>query len=387
VARWTYLFADLLTDEPIEVLDVESERFGSQIVVPAPFSGTIPIPNPDVAELVAAVFPHPDLYPPPAGEGRVVCHVYRGDDLTDLWDSYLIWDCNRQGGEGGNRLDITGASLESYLAARQIWDDIDFVAEDQIDVAIALIADMSAELGGDIGLGLVGDPSGTLIDLSVLGSAGKSYGQALTEIANVDTGFEYRIRNYVDMPAGNRVREFVANAPGLEGNGVTAVASLPGNIVSYKYAGSALSAATRMRGRGDTVNDDISAASEPLMGHVISATDFLGAGWPYLDVTLDRQGVTDQDTLDSYARWWRDTRRGVVRIPELTVTFDDDTDLHPLMLGGLCNVAIEDLLFPLNADGSAGFRHSWRLIGLEITPNHRGDGRDLARIVLEESLS
>jgi hypothetical protein len=383
--RWTYLFCDLLTDQPLGILDVEGATFSSLIVVPGTFSGQIPITNAEDAALARQVFPHPDLYPPPAGEGRVVCHVYVGEDMTNIWDSYLIWECDVQGGEDA-RMSIRGATLDSYLHHREIWDDLAMDQEDQIDVAHALVADAAFEAGGDIGFGITGDLSGVLVDFECPASQAATYGQRLTQLANVENGFEFRARSYVDMPAGNRVREFTTGYPGLAGDGTEMVAVYPGNIVNYSYKGNATDAATRWRGRGDTVNDDLTATSEPLVGNIVGANDFLGAGWPYLDRTVDYQGIKTVDELDAFARWWRDTRSGVQRVPEMTIVFDEDHPLHPRMLGGYCQVAIEDLLFPLNDDGTASFRHRWRVVGMEVTP-HAGDvGVDVARVVLEEGL-
>lgn len=387
---WVYQFCDLLTDVPITTLELEEPKFSSQIIVPGSFNAKVTITNDEVGARVREVFPREDLWPPTAGPGRVVCHVYQGPTFENLWDSYVVWEATGSGEDtlDSNTVEIVGAQLASYMFHRQIWDDLAYAAEDQIDIAQSLVADMQAELGGDLGIGVSGALSGVPRDREYPASSALNYGDVLTQLASVDGGFEWIIRSYVDAGLGHRVREFVTGYPTLADPAPDLTRELyvsrPGNLSAYKYLSTAMTTATRWRGRGDTINDDITNSSEPLIGTVITATDLTGAGWPYLDRTVDYQSVIEVTTLDGYARWWRDTRSGVVRVPDLTVLFDDHFPLHPSLLGKHVNVSITDRLYPLDATGQPSFRQRWRMIGCEVTPNARGQGQDFARLILEE---
>ncbi|MCC5580575.1 hypothetical protein IMZ11_33655 [Microtetraspora sp. AC03309] len=390
MSAWIYEFCDLLTGVPITTLELDKPQFASQIIVPGSFSATIQVTNKGEAERVRQVFPAPLEWPPPAGSGRVRCDVYQGPTYEEPWDSYIVWEDTTRGSDrtDGGTIEIRGAQIASYLHHRTIWDDLAFAQEDQIDIAHALVADMQAEPGGDLGIGIQGALSGVLRDRTYLASEAATYGQRLTELASVDGGFEWIVRTSLGV-GGRPVHDFVTGYPNLADPATDPLTELevsrPGNLLAYSVGASALNTGTRWRGRGDTVNDDITQTSEALLGNIMTAMDFVGAGWPYLDQTLDYQGVLEVATLDAYARWWRDTRSGVVRVPDLTVRFDDTLPIHPHLLGNYVQVTIVDLLNPLNPDGSPSFRARWRVVGMEVTPKQRGQGSDTARLVLEEA--
>lgn len=380
-ATYRYLFCDLLTDRPITALELTGVTFERRIVQAGSFKAQLPIANRQVADRVRKVFPPEDAGVSPAGAGRVVCHVYRG---AELWGSYIIWQATPAGDERGKvLLDLQGASLESYLHRRQIWDDLAFDQEDQIDIAHALVADMQAEPGGNLGLLPVGGPSGVLRDRYFKGSEAASYGDRLAELANLADGFEYYIRTYVS--AGRRRREFVTGRPRL-GNGAAAadmVFARPGNVMTWSYSSDAGSGATRWRARGDAVNDDLTADSEPLVSGVAQAPGYLEAGWPYLDRTVDYQGVKDRATLDGYAAYQAGRKSGTVRIPQITVRIGDEVPISPNRLGDHARVTLVDDWWPLDGRGRPTFAHTWRVVGFEVTPPARG-AEERATLIFEE---
>ena len=382
-ARYRYVFADLLTDTPLAELDLTNVTFDRRIIQPGAFRATIPVPNADVAERVRAVFPPENTWPPSGGAGRTVCHVYRD---ADIWGTYLIWTATPSGDDRGRvQVDLQGASLESYLDHRQIWADLAFTQEDQIDIAHALVLDMQADgPASNIGLQVEGAPSGVLRDREYKASEAATYGQRLSELANVVGGFEYMIRTYVDQSTGMRPRVFTTGYPALGQATTPHVFARPGNVISWSYPSDAASSATRWRGRGDTVQDDLTSDSEPLLGNVYTADDLITAGWPYLDHTEDYQGVTVVSTLDDYARWWRDTRSGVIRVPQATVRLDDSTSFTPNRLGDYARLVIVDEWFPLDDQGAPTFDVTWRVVGVEVTPVSRDNGQEIATLVFAE---
>lgn len=379
---YRYVFADLLTDRTITELDLTGVTFDRRIIQPGSFRAIIPIPNRQVADQVRTVFPPERYWPPPAGPGRTLVHVYRG---ADLWGTYLIWSAAPSGDDRGNiQVEVQGATLESYLDHRQIWADIPpFTQVDQTAIARALIAHMQASGGSaSIGLQTPAAPLSVARDRTYRASEAASYGQRLAELANVVAGFEYMIRTHHDPGAGGRVREFVTGHPHLGQRLTDHVFARPGNILTWSYPSDAASAATRWRGRGDTANDDVAADSQPLLGGIHSANGLIAAGWPYLDHTEDYQGVTQVSTLDDYARWWRDTRSGVIRIPQATVRLDQ-TSFTPNNLGDHARLIISDDWFPLDA-GSPTFTVRWRVVGIEITPVSRDNGQETASLIFAE---
>ena len=386
MSRYRYVFADLLTDQTITELALTGVTFDRRIIQPGTLRATIPIPNAEVAADVRRVFPHERYWPPTAGPGRVVCHVYRG---AQIWGTYIIWTATPSGDERGNvSVEIQGATLESYLDHRQIWTDIPpFVQVDQATIAHELVRHMQAPGGpADIGLVPKGAPLGVRRDRTYRASEAATYGQRLAELANVADGFEYMVKTFLDPTTGKRARHFVT-ASRLGQDQTDHVWTRPGNVVSWSYPSDAASAATRWRARGDTDQDDLTADSEPMLGTVQTADELIAAGWPWLDHTEDYQGVTQVDTLDAYARWWRDTRSGVIRIPQARVRLDDSPSFTPDRLGDYARLTIVDPWFPLDRSEGYGrptFSRRWRVVGIEVTPTSREDGQELATLIFAE---
>jgi hypothetical protein len=380
---YRYLFCDLLTDQPLTTLELSGVSFERRIIEPGAFRATIPIPNATVAAKVRKVFPREDQWPPPAGPGRVICHVYR-DGL--LWGSYIIWQVTPSGDERGNvSLDLQGASLESYLYRREIWADQSYTMIDQVTIAQQLITSMQSDTPGNIGLVTVattqpGAPPPVSRTRSYKGSEAATYGDRLAELANADQGFEYYIRTTDD--GTTRAREFVTGYPKL-GNPKSAanlMFSQPGSVIGWSYSNDATSAATRWRARGDSVGD------QPVVSAIAQADTLLNAGWPYLDRTVDHQGSTDTVTLGTYANHQAAVYSGAVRIPQITVRLDAGSSFFPNRLGDYARITIVDDWWPLDASGAPTFAHTWRVVGIEVTPAQRGTPEQ-ATLIFEENTS
>ncbi len=377
---YQYLFADLLTDLPLASLELEQVRFDRRIIQAGTFSAVAQVPNAEVAEKVRRIVPSGPL-DWHTGPGRTVCHVLRGGVL---WGTYLIWQVTPQGNERGrNSVAIQGASLESYLNRVEIREDLTYTDQDEITgIGAALITHMQSDPRADIGLTLNTTATGQLRDRTYKRSEAASYGQRLGELATVDDGFEWMIRTYLDG-SGNRVREWVA-ADRLLSSAADHAFLRPGNIVSWSYLSDATDAATDWQARGATINTDLGEVSEPLMSNTWPVDELTDVGWPRLDRTLDRQTVTEFDTLQSYAHWWRNNRSGVVRIPQATVRLSGESRFTPNSLGDYAHLTIVDTWYPLGADGNPSFSERWRIVGCEVTPPTR-NSQETCKLIFEES--
>ena len=179
-----------------------------------------------------------------------------------------------------------------------------------------------------------------------------------------------------------RIRQF-ATAVQL-GGGVDHVFARPGKILRYRYLLDATGAATSWQARGDTINTEVDQESEPLMSGVYAADELLAAGWPRLDSTIDRSSVILTSTLEEYARWYRDNRSGVVRIPEITVTLDERSRFNPNQLGDWARFTIVDAWHPLKGDGTPSYSPRLRIVGCEIVPVDRDTGKEECRLIAAE---
>lgn len=370
VLTFRYEFCDLLTDRLITSLEVGDVSFDGRIIQPGTYKGSTPIPNRDIAGQVGLVH-----------AGRSIVHVYQG---MDLWGSYIIWNKDISAdSKGFLKCDWQGASLESAFDRRKIQEDLAYSQDEQLDILRDLIDSFQGPLNDDMSIVPDATVSGQLRDRIYLLAEDASYGKRMSELANVENGFEYRIRTFVD--GGTRVRRLVIGYPKIITSANPHVFTLPGNVESYKESEDAVRGGTRFRTRGDSVTDPDTQLSTPLQSDPYLAQDFLDDGWPIWDITEDRSGVIEKPTLNEYAAELRTKFAGAVTIFQAAVRLDDTTQLSPNTVGDFAKFTIHDLNHPLNDDGVPEFVKTWRVVGMEVTPQQRGTGQTIANLIFEGS--
>ena len=187
---------------------------------------------------------------------------------------------------------------------------------DQFEIARDLVANAQIgwfpyESSADLGIIAQSNMSGVLRDRTYHLEEAASVGQRLQELASVDNGFEYMISTYVDTEADLRVRELVLETE-LGSENQDAVFTYPGSILSYDIDYDGTDAATAWWTRGETIQDDATATSLPLMTEVpVLSDEWLENAFPHMDRVVDYSSVIVLDTLEDYALWWKDNRSGI----------------------------------------------------------------------------
>lgn len=373
---WRYAFADLLTDRDLVNLELKGVSFDRRIIEPGTLEATVPIPNRATAERLEKVI-----------EGRTVCHVYHD---SDIWGTYIVWGLTPSSDAKGRlSAKLSGASLESWLWHRIVAADRDFTQVDQITIARTLLNDVTVgyapyQAAAGIGLTLASGTSGVLRDRSYRVSEMTWVGQRLQELADVNNGFEWIIRTWVDTATNSRPRQWQW-ATLLGQTAAPWTFTQPGNVIQWEYPRSAVSAGTAHWSRGDAPQGAASPAQPVYVGPV-PASDRLDAGWPWLDLTADHQGVTDTNTLMDYAIRWRDRQSGSLGVPVITVALNK-TGITPNNIGDAGRLTLVNDLWPLDENRRPTFDHLWRVVGMEVTPGE-GDsaGNDRARLVFADGL-
>jgi hypothetical protein len=375
--EYTYRFADLLSDSDIAELELSNVKFDRRIITPGSFTGTAYVTNLDIANQVKKVVP-----------AKSIVHVYRD---ADIWGTYIIWSMRmRSSSRGPVTVEFQGASLESWFYHRIVDQDLTFEDEDQFDIARALVE--NAQIGwtpyaDNAQLGIVVDDniSGVLRDRSYYLAEAATVGQRLQELANVDNGFEYIIQTYYDQDLGGRVRELILEQTlSTENNPV--VFTYPGSIADYEITYDATEAATAFWARGDTIDNDATDQSLPLITPApVLASDWLESAFPHMDKVVDYSSVTVLTTLASYAAWWRDNHAGVWAVPVITInTTDTPTIIPPSALGTEAQFTIVDEMFGVT-DTLPDFSYQNRIIGIEVSVPQRGQAETI-RLVIEQNI-
>lgn len=377
MAEYSYRFASLLSDSDIAEIELSNVRFDRRIIQPGAFQATAVVTNLNIAEQVKKIIP-----------ARTIVHVYRD---ADIWGTYIIWSVRvRSSNRGPVTVDISGSSLESWFYRRLLDVDLDFTGDDQFEIARTLVE--QAQIGwfpyvdsANLNIMTSSNNSGVLRDRSYRLTEAASVGQRLEELANVDNGFEYFISTYVDSDTNMRVRKFVM-AKQLGSDISESVFSYPGSILSYEIDYDANEAATAFWARGDTISDDVTSASEPLMTESpVLAGDYLENAFPHLDKVVNYSTVIVLDTLVRYATWWRDNRSGVFAVPVIEInTTDVPTIITPTTLGSYGQFTILDEYFGLSGENLPQFSYRNRIVGIEVTPPQRGSAEKI-RLVVEQA--
>lgn len=375
--EYTYRFANVLSDSDVAELELSNVKFDRRIIQPGAFSATITVTNLDTAEQVKKIVP-----------AKTLVHVYRD---ADIWGTYIIWSMTmRSNPRSGVTVSLSGATLESWFYHRIVDADLTFNDEDQFDIARELVAQAQTgwtpyENNADLKIISQSNLSGFERDRQYYTAEGTSVGQRLEELANVDNGFEYIIHTYYDPDSNARIREMVlSNSLSSENNPV--VFTYPGSILSYDITYDATEAATAWWARGDTVDEDLSDTSRPLITTApVLATEWLDNAFPHLDKVVDYSSVIVLDTLVQYANWWKDNHSGVQAVPVFEInTTDTPTLITPTALGTDAQVTVIDEMFGLGTAGPE-FSYQNRIIGIEVSPPQRG-GAETIRLVIEQNV-
>lgn len=373
---YTYRFANVLSDADVAELDLTGVKFDRRIIVPGTFSGTAVVSNADVAAEVKKVIP-----------GKTVVHVYRG---SDIWGTYIIWSARVKSQRGTTSVEFSGSSLESWFYRRIIdVDELNYTQIDQIDILRDLVSNAQVgwlpyEANADLGIEVYPNAgtSGILRDRKYLKTEAATYGQRIEELANVDKGFEYMIRTYIDSDNIRR-RELLWGYPGINTSVNNFNYYYPGNIGSYELTYDASDAATAFWTRGDTIESDYVEDAQPLMTQFpVLAGDYFDAAWPHLDKVIDYSSVTDINTLEDYATYWASRRAGIIVIPQIEV-LPSGVDFNPNLLGSYATFTITDEFFPLTSSGEPTYSGEYRIVGLEVTPDEKGRNESY-RFVIED---
>ncbi|MER7361952.1 hypothetical protein [Nonomuraea wenchangensis] len=372
---YRFVFTRLRDRTYLGDLDLVNVSFDKRILQPGSFQATIPIPNRRVGDQVAEIIPR-DETDLGIGPGVITCQVFRdGVCWGEYWITKAVPSRSRSGTPA---IALTGSTLDAYLNAVEIQDDLFYAGDDQIAIARSLLNHLMSRTGANLSLNLQPGVSGVERDRTYLDSEGGRYGQRLVELAQVDGGFEWTIN--LDVDGGSLLRRWVWGYPTLgtldppphlfsDGrNG--------GDILEWSEEIDALRGATRWRARGSSSTGDASTTGTPLVSSVVEASAYLAAGWPRIDRTLSYSTVTDAGTLDDYAAFWAATAPGALRVHQATVTFGKNPSLTPNHLGDAARLYLDN-------EWHRGVWRTHRVIGIGVTPPSRSGGKEEARLVLE----
>lgn len=261
-------------------------------------------------------------------------------------------------GSGDNQV----APTSTYVAEQ----DTEYSADDQSDIARALVTLAQTHTGGDIGIEMDAALSGFLRDRLYEGHQLDSVGEALRQLAGVIDGPDMMF-DVVGVDAMSRpVRRLLLGHPALGTAGSTHVWEYGANMSAYTWPRDGTSMVTRQFAFGDgTAEGSPIAVSEDTAAYTAD-----GGGWPLLETESQYSGISDITTLQEHADGEQSVRRRPVALPRFTVRGDLPPMVGEWSVGDDALARIEDDFFPL------GMTTPVRIIGAEVSPGSAEDGSE-----------
>lgn len=355
------LICDLRSDRLLDVLPVEGVSIDDFIGKTGSLRGSVPIPNAEIARRARVA-----LVP-----GRTAVWVERG---REIWWGGVLWTLQLTSDSRGDiKAQIQVGGWESYLYRRLLHDTQIAQQVDQFDIVRGLVDYAQEKNGGNIGITYDGQPSGVVRDRTFLRYDLHSIGDLISDLSNVENGFEWRIASYRD-PDGRRTKRLILGSPVIQAGMSDLVLDHPGPVISYTWPTDATIKANTWQSRGATDNTNQAAESYPMMSDLLVDQANLDAGWPRLDGTSDYTTVEQMSTLNAHARADWDAFRDPVTIPAVQVVMSDQ--VGPTLLGQTIRLRIRDLWHETPLDAR------YRVVGVSVQPPERGNP-ETARLHLE----
>jgi hypothetical protein len=116
------------------------------------------------------------------------------------------------------------------------------------------------------------------------------------------------------------------------------------------------------------------------------ASQFMASGWPHIDRVIEYRNATEESTLTTYAQWWAANHPGPIVVPSVSITqsIESNTPVTPRALGGDIVLTLSNPYYPLVA-GRPTFSGTYRLIGLEVSPN-TSESQEEIKILVETDI-
>jgi hypothetical protein len=359
MAAYRYLAYDLLSNVALGELPLSIRKFGEVLNGAGEFNAQAPIDADTASLLMAATVPE-----------RTIVYIER--DGTLVGGGFIIWRRIRRGND--MPMTLWGAGVSSIWRRNRIVANLTYTALDQFTIARNLVTHLQSQAGGNIGISVGSGTSGVLRDRTYYGYERKNLGDALSELAAVDNGFDFAVE--CSMVAGAPVKNLVLSYPrrGRIAGSTGIIFETGKNIVNYEFEedGTRSARAIDALGSGDGADMKISTAVD---------TALIDAGYPLTAEVISHKDVTVQATINAHALAAMRARSATPTFLTVTVDPNDiDAGLGTWIVGDDALVRITDSNFPRRSDGSPGHESYYRILAYSV--DIPDDGPETVTLVL-----
>lgn len=343
MANYRFLAYDLRTNVALDELPLSVKKFGDNLDGSGEFEADLPIEAATASLRMAATVPE-----------RTAIFVERDGVLMQ---GYVLW---RRVRSLEAPMKLWGMSFPSFLRRQRIVADLAYAGVDQLTIARGLITHMQSQAGGNIGINVGSGVSGVLRAHTYYGYERKNIGDALSELAELDLGFNWAID--VAWSGGVPAKNLTLSYPrrGRIAGSTGIVFESGKNLTGYTFTedGTRSARAVDVLGSGDGKDMKISTAVD---------TALIDAGYPLTAEVMARKDESVVATLDAMAIAAVRARAATPTFLSIAVQPDDvDGGLGTWIVGDDALVRITDQNFPARSDGTPGYQAYHRIVGYEV---------------------
>lgn len=372
---YTYFTTDLMTNEILGEIPLDSVDFSLAISNVGHFSGNAPLGGSELSplQIIQSTIPR-----------RTALWVDRDGVL--VWGG-IIW--TRTWDSKTKTLALGGNDFMSYFDHRVIKDNLTFDGIEQLLAVRQILQYAMSKPGSWAGLEL-----GTETSLSVLptpfayiGTEERVINQEIQQLAqrqadpastDIEAGFEYITEFYYDEIGKPHVRLRL----GYPDLGAEVTDNLfefqlyhSDNILDYTWPEDGTITANDViaRGAGTQSQTDPTAANTTATAEAVQADDsgvptFITTGEPLLEMVSNYQNISDLGILHEKAVSDLSAHQGLVTIPTINVHGAKDPIFGSYTYGDVVRLRIMDERFP-----DPGIDLSMRIVGMEVKPRDKGN--------------
>ncbi|WP_408895949.1 hypothetical protein ACJ5H2_13620 [Nocardioides sp. R1-1] len=366
-AAYRYLLCDLRTDRLIADLPLDGVTYERRISRPGPLQAKFSAASSQQIETARLVHQL---------AGRAALYVLRNNVA---WWGGVLWNARPyQGPRGSVNLDLSGTTFDSYAHRRILRENKTYSQTDAGIIIPDLWRWLQSRPEGNIGVLAEDQPTGNLHDRTYLAADQSFIGKLIEDMGDLENGPEHTIDVSLDEN-GQRVKRLrVANRLGAETAQLVfhRTANGSGSITDWSSLADGTAGGTSFQTRGDAPNGNVGQQVDPALSQVVERTDLLEAGWPLLDHTEDRPGVTDAATLDGYANANAANLGGAPVTNSYTVTVGE-SGWNPNRIGEPVRIKLRDS-WHVNTDVTV------RPVGCRVTASQKGTHESIELIFGDE---
>jgi len=307
---WKVLYTNLKTGDVLGQLPVESLSYTETLNRDGGFSISMPLVTTTAADKLDNQVSALQITDATLDVGATGIFFQR--DQRILWGG-LVWTIDAD--VAANTMNIAGAGLMSYFRHRFITDTTTYTATDQLEMARLLIDKAQAVGGGNIGVSTSDtNTSGVLRDRTYYGYEYKNFAEAITQLAEVQNGFDFYIDSFFD--SNNEIASEFRSVYPATGRRTSFVFDIDNNCQALRFTvnGSSLGNAVYAIGAGN---------GEDMLRSEVTDTSGLAAR-PKLEKVTSHKNVSVTSTLQTHAD--RELSRSVQPVKTLGLTVYPDVD-------------------------------------------------------------